>query len=174
MPSGIIDFFTGMFVVITGDHHYTHLGKGYAISGDSASIAAGAAWRLSLKTPTDKYIHFRPSRFSSTANSLSLEMYEGSTVSSGTKLVPRNRNRFKKDNSKVEVYSGVTLGVEGTPLLYKESVGSGGASNRNGGAGGADDEIVLNKDTVYDFVFTNTGSSTATVATYQLAWYEEG
>jgi len=175
MPSGIIDNFTGMNANITGDHHYIHLGKGYSLVGTTASIAAAGVEHISFKTPVqqDGVIHFRPARFSSRANSLSITMVEGAIMTSGTAAVPRNKNRFDPDASKVIAATGATLSTAGTKTIYWEEVGTGGASNRRGGSGGADEDIVLKPDTMYSITFTNTGSSTATVGTYMLFWYEE-
>lgn len=175
MPSGIIDSFTGMNSTISGDHHYIHLGKGYALLGTTASIAAAGVEHISFKTPvsSDAIIHFRPARFSSRANSLSITMTEGAVMTSGTLAVPRNKNRIAGDNSKVLAYTGATLTTAGTKTIYWDEVGTGGASNRGGGNGSADEEIVLKPDTTYSITFTNTGSSTATVGTYAFFWYEE-
>lgn len=173
MPSGIIDSFTKMSATIGSDHAYIHLGKGYVLIGDTASLASGASESIYFKTPANgKIIHFRPARISSSANSLSCTVAEGSVISGGTAAKPRNLNRMAPDASTVVATTAATLTTTGA-IIYKDAVGSGGASNRIGGDAAAGEERVLKPDTVYSITFTNTGAATATVATYTLFWYEE-
>ncbi len=175
MPSGIIDALTGMNPGISGDHHYIHLGLGYVLSGQTGSIAAAGVEHISFKTPVASLgvMHFRPARFSSRANSMSLSIIEDAVMTGGTAATPRNRNRLAGDKSKVVAATGATLSVAGLRTIYTDEVGTGGASNRGGGGGSSDEEIILKPDTTYCITFTNTGSSTATVGTYTLFWYEE-
>jgi hypothetical protein len=164
-----------MNATITGDHHYIHNGLGYTLAGITGSIAAAGVEHISFKTPVARngIIHFRPARFSSRANSLSLTMVENAIMTSGTAAIPRNKNRLCPDSSKVVAATGATLSTAGNRTVYWEEVGTGGASNRGGGSGGSDEEIVLKPDTMYSITFTNTGSSTATFGTYMFFWYEE-
>jgi hypothetical protein len=165
-----------MSATIGSDHAYIHLGKAYVVCGTTASIAAAGVEHISFKTPpsTGKAIHFRPTTFSSTANSLSVTITEGAVMTSGTKATPQNLNRFYSNTSTVTVNTGATLTTAGIGgVIFLASVGSGGASNRSGGEGGAAEERLLKPDTTYSITFTNTGASTATVGTYTLFWYEE-
>jgi hypothetical protein len=175
MCNGIADPFTNAAVDITGDHHYTHLGKGYVLVGATASIAAAGVEHISFKTPTASraIVHFRPAKFSSRANSMSLTLIEGAVMTGGTAAVPRNKNRMAPDASGVVAATGATLTTAGSKTIYWDEVGTGGVTNRAGGSGGSDEELVLKPDTVYCLTFTNTGATTASVATYTLAWYEE-
>ena len=178
MPNGIVDALTGMLCSIGSDHAYIHLGKGYILAGQTASIASGGVEHISFKTPPKvnggKTIHFRPAKISSTANSLSVTIIEGAVMTSGTKATPQNLNRFKPNASTVEAYTGATLSVAGNGgIIYIDSVGSGGASNRFGGDSASGEERVLKPDTMYSITFTNTGAATATTGTYTLFWYEE-
>lgn len=177
MANGIVDFLTGMYAVITGDHHYIHIGKGYVINGTTSSIAAAGSEYISFKTPSEpsgRVIHFRPAEFSSRANSMKVTITEGAVMTGGTKAVPQNLNRFKPNASLVEAFTGATLSIAGIGgVVFSAEVGTGGASNRAGGSGSAEQERVLKPDTVYSIQFENTGSSNATFVTYSLFWYEE-
>jgi len=175
--AGIIDSLTNARVGITSDHHYTHMEKGFILPGQTGSIAPSGTYNITFKTPPkidgNVLIHFRPTRFSSDANSLSLQIYENAVMTGGTAVKPVNRYRHSQRESKSQISIGSTQGTIGTKLIFIEQVGSGGAANRVGGAGGQDDEIVLNSDTVYQFIFTNTGTVSNTVGTYLFSWYEE-
>lgn len=177
MPSGITDEFTGMYATITGDHHYIHMGMGYVHCGVTASINAGASESISFKTPpatSGKTIHFRPVSYASTANALAVSIVQDAVMTGGTAIVPQNLNRFKPNASQVQISTGATLSVAGTGgTIFSDSVGSGGASNRGAGSGGANEERVLKPDTMYSITFSNIGSSTATLGYYTLFWYEE-
>lgn len=173
MPTGIIDGFTGMSATIGSDHHYIHMGKGYALIGDTASLASGASESIYFKTPANgPIVHFRPARISSSANSMSCTMTEGAVMSGGTAAKPRNLNRMAADASLVVATTAATLTTAGA-TIFKDAVGSGGASNRSGGDAASGEERVLKPDTVYSITFTNTGATTATIGTYTLFWYEE-
>lgn len=177
MPSGLIDQFTGMNAGISGDHHYIHLGKGYIVNGNTASLAAAGVEHISLTTPpanSGKVIHLRPTRISSRANSMSVSIVEGAVMTGGTVAVPQNLNRRKPNVSGVKVYTGATLTTAGNGgTIYLSEVGTGGASDRGGGADGSNEERVLKPDTTYSITFTNTGAATATVGTFSIFWYEE-
>lgn len=177
MPSGKLDHFTGMQAVISSDHSYIHDGIGYVLCGDTGSIAAAGVEHISFTTPgpnIGKVIHLRPAKFSSSANSASITITEGASMSAGTLAVPQNCNRNKDNKSQCKIYTGATLGTAGLGgTIYKENVGTGGVPNRSGGTGGSDEERVLKPGTTYSITFTNTGSSTATVCSYMLFWYEE-
>jgi len=177
MPSGRLDHFTGMQAVISSDHSYIHDGKAYVLCGDTGSIAAAGVEHISFTTPGPSegiIVHLRPAKFSSSANSASITIVEGAAMSSGSKATPQNCNRNKKNNPHSVLYTGATLGTAGLGgTIYKENVGTGGVPNRAGGTGGADEERVLKPGTTYSITFTNTGSTTATICSYMLFWYEE-
>lgn len=169
------DPFTGSDIFQSLDHYYIHKGIGYVLTGDTGSIASLGVEHISFKTPPARVgiVHLRPARISSSANSLSLTIVEGATMTSGTAAIPRNCNRNKKDESGVVIATGATLSIAGVAQIVKVSVGSGGASDRSGGASGESEERVLKPETTYSITFTNTGAATATVGTYTLFWYEE-
>ena len=166
-----------MSAYIGSDHTYIHEGLGYVLCGSTASIAAAGVEHISFKTPafaSGKIIHFRPAKYSSTANSMSVTITEGAVMTGGTKATPQNLNRFKPNASKVEAYTGATLTTAGNGgIIFIDSVGSGGTSNKSGGDSASSEERVLKPDTMYSITFTNTGTVTATIGTYTLFWYEE-
>lgn len=167
------DFFTGYPVYVSSDHAYIHQGKGFTLSGKTGSIAAGSQYVIKFTTPADKYIHLRPTGWSSTTNLGEFRIAQGSTTSAGSALTPYNRNHNSSKTSDATVLGGATMTVEGTVKLY-DSVGTGGTSTRTGGSGsGEANEIVLDQSTIYTFTFANVGATTATVFYYDIFWYEE-
>lgn len=155
------------------DHNYIHKGKAFTLSGKSSSVASGAQYVIKFTTPDDKYVHLRPTGWSSTANIGELRISQGSATSGGSSLTIYNRNHGSSKLPSVVAIGGATMTAEGTIKNY-DSVGTGGTSTRAGGAGsGEANEIVLARNTVYTFTFANVGSATATVFYYDLFWYEE-
>ena len=176
MPSGILDSFTSAQVVISSDHHYIHEGEGWVLTGDTGNIAAAGVAHISFKTPVkaNGVIHFRPAKFSSSANSASITITRGAVMTGGSVAVPVNANGlYDSKVSMADIKTGATLTTAGVGIIYKENVGTGGVPNRSGGSGGSEEERILAPDTVYSITFKNTGAATATICSYMLFWYEE-
>jgi hypothetical protein len=173
MSNPLIDIESGAQVSIDISHAAIHNKRGYVVCGVTASLAAAAAETISFTTPVHGEVHFRPTSYSSLANSMSIIMTEGAICTGGTDAIPRNCWRNGDDKSKVVVKTAATISVAGGAIIYRDSVGSGGTSNRSGGSSGAPDERILKPDTTYSITFTNSGTSAATVGTYTLFWYED-
>jgi hypothetical protein len=169
---------TGYLGVIQSDHAYIHDGIGYAALITSASIAAGADYKIQFTTPGEnsgKFIHFRPVHLTTTANVTRVRMYEDSTsISGGTAVTIYNHNRLSTNVSGVTINQGVTA-TNGNALPVGTVAGTDGntASRTGGGTDGSAEEWVLKQGTEYTFMISNVGSTTATVADLILFWYEE-
>lgn len=176
VPIDQIDRFTGFPVGIISDHSYIHDGIGFQLAGSTGSIASAGTYVISLTTPTNgKFIHFRPSAISSTANLLQMRLAEKSVVSGGSAGIPMNKNRNSKKSSTMTVGLGVTLSSEGAIMEYTQAGSGTNAGNASGGgSSGAEHEWVLKPGTTYSLRFENIGSTTATIGYYNLFWYEEG
>lgn len=175
MPSPIVEGWSGAALQIDYDHYKIHKGKMFGVGADTASLASGASETQYITTPGGPgapMVHLRPIRFSSTANSLKVTITEGAVMTGGTAVVPFNLNRQSSVKSKVVAATAATIGTAGTQIIYTDQVGSGGASNRSGGASNGGDERVLKPSTTYSITFTNSGATTATVGTYMIFWYE--
>jgi len=104
-----------------------------------------------------------------------VELYEAPTYTGGnllTGIVNANRNHTREPVTTLR--DGVTLSVsDNGTRLSADIVGSGGTPARvAGGAGGNENEFVLKSNTEYLLLITNL-SSTATVLSADLFWYEE-
>ena len=169
------DKFTGFQCVAQSDHAYIHQGIGFGLSGTTGSLAAAATHSISFITPNNgKYIHWRPTGLSSTANTLQMRLAEESVMSSGNAATPKNHNRNSHTVSSVTIATAATLTTEGTILQYAQVGGGTNAGNASGGGSdGSAEEWVLKPNTTYSIRFENVGASTATVGYYNLFWYEE-
>lgn len=168
------EYLTKYKATISSDHAYIHKGIAFSFTGNTGSLAAGATYAISFRTPTNKTIHLRPTGFYSTANAMELRIAELSTVTGGSAMTPVNRNRLSNQKSLSTIVTGVTLSAEGTVIdaFYAGSQGAG--ANRNGGSGvPADEEILLLRDTVYSIRIETIGATTASTGYYKLFWYEE-
>ena len=173
---GARDKHTGFHTQITGDHRYIHDGRAFSYLGTTGSLNAAAKYAISIKTPIDTsgvYLHLRPAKFSATANTMSITIAEGSTTTGGSAAIPFNRDRNSANVSKAVVTAGVTVSVAGT-VIERDVVGGGSnPSNNEGGAGGANQELVLKPDTLYSIEIVNTGATTASTGYFEIFWYEE-
>lgn len=170
------DKFTGYPVGINGDHAYIHKGLAFSLSGTTGSLAAAATYSISFTTPASgKYVHWRPSGISSTANTLQVRVAEASIMTGGSAAVPFNRNRNSKNTSIATISIGATLSTEGSIFFYGQvGAGTNAANASGGGNNGSAEEWVLKPATTYSIRFENIGATTATVGYYNLFWYEEG
>lgn len=107
--------------------------------------------------------------------------YDGNALSTvnalnGTSDVACGTTPFKTISKVLggAVASGTAVTVTRPEVILDQvSVGTGGASNRSGGASAADSERVLEPGTKYVVAITNIGATTATTVDVTLAWYEE-
>lgn len=156
--------------VIQSDHAYIHKGIAFTYVGNTGELAAGSAYTVAFTTPLNRHIHLRPTLLFSSANAAELRIAEASTVTGGTPVTARNRNRSLERPPLGTIAVGVTLSAEGTVLdaFYA------GAQRVGGGGDGAQEELLLEDNTTYSFRFSNIGAATATTIYYRLFWYEEG
>jgi hypothetical protein len=168
--------FTGFLSVIQSDHAYIHQGIGFMYNGTTSSLSASSSTSIEFTTPTNKYIHYRPTMMTSSANYLTASLKEASTTTGGSSVLSSilNRNRISTTASTMQTLkTGVTVSVAGTEIDFMATGVNGGGSSEFGGSTGSEQEIILKQNTKYTITFTNSGTVTATIGTYQLFWYEE-
>lgn len=170
--NGAVELFTGYIGVIGSDHAYIH--QGLAFTALIETPSASANYNVSFKTPEEsvgKYIHWRPIGVTSSANYVSVSMYEGDTYTSGSAVTPVNRNRNSDAVTTMQAFARATTTTPSGTLLSVFGVGSSGnPSSRSGGGSGADEELLLKPDTIYTIEFDPAGT---TIVTAQFFWYEE-
>lgn len=164
------DEFTGFGVEITGDHSYIHRGMAFTAVIDAGSISS--AYKISFTTPaaTVGYVHWRPIGITTSANYVAMALYEGDAYTSGTAVTPINRNRNNVAASGVSMVKGSTVTPAGTVIDIGGFGTAGNPAAAMGGAGGANEELVLKPATKYTLLLTPAG---ATLVTAKLFWYEE-
>ena len=115
---GSIDPRTNLLITTPSDHAYIHAEKAYSVMTTIASIAAGAYYKIGFTTPayTSKYIHYRPSIISSSANIVRQEIYEDATFTGGDEIIPLNLDRASTNESTVVLRRGVTSSPESAAI----------------------------------------------------------
>jgi hypothetical protein len=163
---------TGYTGIISSDHAYIH--DGIAFTAIIEVTGVSAAYDIAFTTPTvvsGKFIHWRPTGITSSANYVDIKLREGDAYTGGTTVVPINRNRLAVNTSDMQTFvTNATVTPTGTVI---QQTGIGTAGNPvavAGGGSGADQELVLAQNT--DYVITLTPDDTTTVV-LSLFWYEE-
>lgn len=184
------DFTSGVKTINT-DHAFIHQGIAFKMHLDIGDLAAAASESYSLKTPANKYLHFKNLRLSGVGASVKASIIRGtasnpltvnSAGSAASELIgPANLN----DNSATS--SGVT--VKKTPTYTNNEDGetwdfitiSGESTNQFQSAtesrGNENEELVMKPDTYYVLTITNLsggGGDAASDVILTAFWYEEG
>jgi hypothetical protein len=174
LPSYLIEKLTGYLAFITSDHAYIHAGKAFTAILNTGSISA--SYKVAFKTPTvasGKFVHWRPLKFTTSANYVQYTLYEGDTYTGGTAITPINRNRNLK-LTHLTTMQAFVKGVTSTPtgtIMDSGGIGTSGVPAASGGGSmGAVVELLLTPNTVYVLDLVPAG---ATVVTGKLFWYEE-
>lgn len=158
------------FPVITTDHALIHRGIAYTLSGVATVTDT---YNIRLKTPSDSYVHFKPTGISAAGGPAIVELLEGVSGAGGTLLTPRNHNRVIDTpdqsgmicNENATITGGIVLA---TLLLPSTTSGS----QRLGASVDAAEEFVLKKDTEYAIKITEAITGTIQIG-YDIFWYEE-
>jgi hypothetical protein len=171
--NGMTERLTGYLGVIQSDHAYIH--EGWAFSAFIAAGSISGAYDICFKTPLaseNKFIHWRPTAITSSAQYVAYQLTEGETYTDGGAVTPVNRNRNSKKTSLMQAFvSNATCTPAGTVIDFGGVGSTGTPQAQSGGAGGSEHELVLKPDTIYAFTVTPAGATTVSV---QLFWYEEG
>lgn len=169
-----IERVTGGRSVIDTDHKAIHDSIRFKVF-KKFTLNSNATAYISLKTPADRFIHYRKEKVSTSADKVDIELFENAVIAdgTGTVFIPVNHDRITPKFSMVTVKIDPTVTNEGTKI--DESFiggGTGTGSARTGSETAQDEEIVLNKNTTYLVKITN-GSSTQNIVQVKPSWYEE-
>lgn len=138
------DYLTSGEIGISIDHANIHAGHAFSLPVTIPALAAAGVLNIGFTTPAvgngNPQIHWRPTEFSSTANSARLRLYQGSAFTSGTLKIPNSRNQYgsiKADrsitNSTMPIYIGVTAALANTVIVNAKAGGN--FSNQPAGDG---------------------------------------
>lgn len=169
--AGRLEFVTGGIRVISTDHSSIHNGEGFSYSLLSTSVASSGTVDLSFTTAADSYVHLKRWKLWTAGAKAKIEIYEVPSVSGGSPVTPRKRNRISSTASVSTLLSGVS--VSGTGTLVDDMMAGSGTQQSGGGDGAVDHELVLNPDTEYLIRATNLAATAADIYVW-LFWYEEG
>ena len=170
-----IERITGAFRTIETEHAYIHEGIFYE-SYNKFTLAAGAKRVVTIKAPVGKYLHYRPTNLVTSADKVTIEFYEGATVTAetGTAVTPSNHNRNSTLTSGVTLLDAPTVTADGTKFaqVYIPGATGTGGTRTGASAGLSNSEWVLKPNTVYMIRVTN-GSSGSNDIQINFEWYEE-
>lgn len=164
--------FTKFISVIHSDHAYIHQGLAYTAILSATGITA--SYKIGFKTPASgKCIHWRPLTGSTSAAYTAVTLYEGNSYTSGSTVTPINRNRdgfYDSVTDMQDFKAGVTATLTGLTIQKSGFGTEGNAASRSGGGDGANEEIILKRDTEY-VIDVIPSAETDVIAT--IFWYEE-
>ena len=171
-----IERVTSAYKTIEVEHANIHEGVLFETYGKFTLVANTGTKSITFKTPTTGYVHFRPTTLVSSADKLTVEYYEGATVTAatGTALTAVNHNRGSSKTSGTTILDAPTITGAGTKFMQIYIPGATGTGGTRSGstAGLSGSEWVLKQNTVYVVKFTNASTSANDVqANFQ--WYEE-
>jgi len=160
---------TGYATNITSDHAYIH--KGYGFIAVIIEEAQSSAFSVGFTTPASgRDIHWRPARITTSADNVSMTVYEGDSFTGGTALTPVCLNRKIDAATTMQAIStGVTATPAGT-IIQAYNTGGGSGGNATGGGLSSGEERLLKPETDYVVVFDPAGATDIYV---ELFWYEE-
>ena len=173
--AGTVERVTSAFKTIETEHAYIHEGIFFE-SYNKFTLAAGATRVVTIKPAAGTYLHYRPTNLVTSADKVTIEFYEGATVTAatGTAVTPSNHNRNSTLASKVTLLDAPTVTANGTKFtqVYIPGATGVGGSRTGASAGVSNSEWVLKPDTQYAIKVTN-GSSGANDIQINFQWYEE-
>jgi len=169
MACANVDTITNSILVIEYDHHEVHQGSMFTVDWYPGDVSAAASANLFIVTPnTTKWAHIVPEV--SSENESTFYIYEGASyASSGTQIVPINKNRNSSTVSTCFVnHTPSTPSISGATLIRTIHWGS---SKAYGGFDRNALEFILKQNTTYLFQVVN-NSGGASWTHIMLIWYE--
>jgi len=155
---------TGYIGTIDLDHAYIHDGIAFTSIIDTGSISA--AYDIAFTTPTvasGKYIHWRPTGITSSANYVQFTLYEGDTYTAGTAVTPINRNRLSSGTTAMQSFvKNANVTPSGTIIDIGGIGTSGNPRAISGGGASANEELVLKQNTSYVLTLVPAGATVCT------------
>ena len=166
---------TSAIRTIETEHSYIHEGIFFE-SYNKFTLAAGATRLVTIKPAAGTYLHYRPTNLVTSADKVTIEFYEGATVTAntGTAVTPSNHNRNSALTSVVTLLDAPTVtanGIKFAQVYIPGATGTGG-TRTGASAGESESEWVFKPDTQYAIKVTN-GSSGSNDIQINFQWYEE-
>lgn len=166
---------TNGFKTIEVEHANIHEGLFFE-SYNKFTLAAAGTRFVTIKTPIGVYLHYKPTNLVTSADKITIEFFEGATVTAatGTSTSPSNHNRNSSNASGVTLLDAPTVTANGTKFaqVYIPGATGIGGTRTGASAGTSGSEWVLKPNTQYAIKVTN-GSSGANDIQINFQWYEE-
>lgn len=152
-------------------HNRIHAGVTYSLSGIQTGIAASTTAYFHWITGA-KQIHFRAGEIGCDNAPVTVNFYEGSTVSAnGTPLTPMNRKRSVVTAATLLAYSGPTVTGNGT-LLESAVISPNGPGQSSGMAALFGQEWILDVASTHYLISVTNNSNQSLSISYNFLWYE--
>jgi hypothetical protein len=176
IANGYIERVTNGIKSIDSDHAYIHEGMFFQYDNVFILAATTGTRYIAMLTPEEKYVHFRFSNIISSADKLTIEFFEGATITpeTGTPIIPNNHNRVSSKVSGCTILDNATVTNDGIKLDQYYIAGATGVGGTVSGSqlGQRSNEWILKQNTWYVYKFSNASSSQNIVNTNTF-WYEE-
>ena len=186
----IIERVTGAPASINTDHKYIHEGIAYKSHLNVGALAAAASESYSLKTPAEKYLHFKNLKLQSVGASVKVELIRGTTANpltidsagdAASELTgPHNVNDISTNTTGVTIKKTPTYTDVKDGETWDYIIAPGSSTNQFQSVAdsklGENFEYVLKPDTYYVITFTNLsagGGDAASDVNLEMFWYEE-
>ena len=157
----LTDGMTGALQTISVLHHETHKGEAYSAGSIFIEVADDAIADILIK-PLGSTLH--TTFFGAAAGDAEARLLENPGVgSSGTQIVPMNKNRVSANESSSEIWIGPTVTGEGS-VLYAGVIPGGQKQQAIGGAVEERDEFILANGSLYIARIINKAGSAKTIS----------
>ena len=174
----VYDSFTRAFKLIDTDHYYIHEGQKYSYS-EKFTLGTEETKVISFTTPSTASgleIHFRNDITSTSADKVTIELYEEDIITGGSDKLSNlyNYKRNSSETTNMQLFkSGTTQSIPGTVILTSFiGGGTNAGSNKAGATTDQKEERVLKVNTTYSLKYTNDSSGDNVINTI-ITWYEE-
>jgi len=165
-----VDELTGYDISVLVEHHKIHEGNHFFITGFQ-SRDTDEEIVFGITTPdTDEQAHVNT--FIEAQSHIEIYVYEDSTFTGGTPVVPINNNRNSDNTSNMVLVSAPTVTDIGD-LLRSTSSGKSGVNpvaTDTGGIQARDRELVLKRNTKY--IFKTISKDDDNIISFEASWYE--
>lgn len=153
------------FSIISEDSMYVNHGVLFETSLQK-TLSAGGTYDISFSTPPDVSIHVKNAAIIASAGFLTIQFYEGTSVSGGATVIAYNHNRVVSATASAFAITSANITALGTLLRTSYVTGVSGIAG-TGGGGLATEGLkwILAENTNYNYRITN-GASAANTITF--------
>ncbi len=167
----IIESVSKGFPVLSTDHRNIHDGIFYETSYQN-TLSAGGTFDIILTTPATLFMHYRAAKVSSSADKITVQLYEDCAITGGDTITPFNRDRIVTSAATMTLVSTGSVTADGT-LIQQSFIGGGTGVGQTsqGDESSQINEWILKQSTNYCLRIIN-GSTGSNIVNVNNVWYE--